>query len=1052
MESVQFLAGGGEMGERIRAYDWSSTSVGAIETWPQSLKTTLSIIVNSNFPMFLWWGDDLVQFYNDAYRKILGVDGRHPGALGQTAEKCWPEVWNSISPLIDQVTKKGESVYIEDLMLPLYRNGKMGDAYWTFGYSPVKDEAEKVAGVIVVCTENTDRIKDYAKLKESEDLLSFAIESAELATWDLNPITNKFTGNDRLKEWFGLPKEAEIDLPDAVNTIAEKDREAVAEAILKALQYPGEKYEIEYTIVNSKTKTERTVVAKGKAWFNEDKIAYRFNGTLQDITDKLEIRKAEVEKENYFRRLTDAVPAIIWITRPDGYCTFLNKNWYDHTGQTKQEAEGFGWLNATHPDDKEEAGRAFLEANKNQEYFSVAYRLKNKDGEYRWVMDSATPKFDDNGGYEGFVGTVVDIHEQKMAEVQIKESEQRFRTLIASAPIAIGLFVGRDLVIENQNEIFNQIVGKGDVTGWKLIEAMPELVTEGQPFLQILDDVFTSGKMFQTFGTQVKIVQNGVLTYNYYDFTYTPIFDSQGKVYAILDIAIDVTENVLAQKRIEESEINLRNTISKAPVAMCIFKGKEHTVEIANDKMLELWGKTTSQVFGKPIIEGLPEIVGQGFEALLDSVFETGKTINANEVPVNLPREENLKLVYVDFVYEAFRESDGSISGIMAVAIDVTQQVLARKKIEEAEEKARLAIESADLGSYEVDLLTNEMSTSERFDEIWGGHSTFRNELASYIHPEDLPIRNEAHKKSIESGILEYETRLLRKDKSIRWARVKGKLIYDENKTPIALIGVVQDNTEQKQFAEQLTKLVKERTLELHRSNEDLLQFAHVASHDLKEPVRKIKIFSSMLQSDYGELLPERGMKYLNKVHNATDRMFSMIEGVLAYSEFTSAEQKNEIISLDKIIDNIESDLELLIRQKNATIIRENLPEIEGADVLIHQLFYNLMNNALKFSKSDVPTVIEINSENETSTDGDEMVKITVSDNGIGIDPSFSEKIFDVFSRLNAKDDYEGTGLGLALCKKIVERHHGSISATGIRGEKAIFTILLPKKQLLEIE
>lgn len=1052
MESVQFLAGGGEMGERIRAYDWSSTSVGAIETWPQSLKTTLSIIVNSNFPMFLWWGDDLVQFYNDAYRKILGVDGRHPGALGQTAEKCWPEVWNSISPLIDQVTKKGESVYIEDLMLPLYRNGKMGDAYWTFGYSPVKDEAEKVAGVIVVCTENTDRVKDYTKLKESEDLLSFAIESAELATWDLNPITNKFAGNDRLKEWFGLPKEAEIDLPDAVNTIAEKDREAVVEAISKALQYPGEKYEIEYTIVNSKTKIERTVVAKGKAWFNEDKIAYRFNGTLQDITDKLEIRKAEVEKENYFRRLTDAVPAIIWITQADGYCTFLNKNWYDHTGQTKEEAEGFGWLNATHPDDKEEAGRAFLEANKNQEYFSVAYRLKNKNGEYRWVMDSATPKFNDNGEYEGFVGTVVDIHEQKMAEVQIKESEQRFRTLIASAPIAIGLFVGRDLVIENQNEIFNQIVGKGDVTGWKLIEAMPELVTEGQPFLQILDDVFTSGKMFQTFGTQVKIVQNGVLTYNYYDFTYTPIFDSQGKVYAILDIAIDVTENVLAQKRIEESEINLRNTISKAPVAMCIFKGKEHTVEIANDKMLELWGKTTSQVFGKPIIEGLPEIVGQGFEALLDSVFETGKTINANEVPVNLPREENLKLIYVDFVYEAFRESDGSISGIMAVAIDVTQQVLARKKIEEAEEKARLAIESADLGSYEVDLLTNEMSTSERFDEIWGGHSTFRNELASYIHPEDLPIRNEAHKKSIESGILEYETRLLRKDKSIRWARIKGKLIYDENKTPIALIGVVQDITEQKQFAEQLTKLVKERTLELHRSNEDLLQFAHVASHDLKEPVRKIKIFSSMLQSDYGELLPERGMKYLNKVHNATDRMFSMIEGVLAYSEFTSAEQKNEIISLDKIIDNIESDLELLIQQKNATIIRENLPEIEGADVLIHQLFYNLINNALKFSKSDVPTVIEINSENEISADGDEMVKITVSDNGIGIDPSFSEKIFDVFSRLNAKDDYEGTGLGLALCKKIVERHHGTISATGIRGEKAIFTILLPKKQLLEIE
>lgn len=920
MESVQFLAAGGEMGERIRSYNWSSTSVGAIDTWPQSLKTTLSIIINSNFPMFLWWGDDLIQFYNDAYRKILGVDGRHPGALGQNAEQCWPEVWNSISPLINQVLQKGESVYIEDLMLPIYRNGKLNDAYWTFGYSPVKDESENVAGVIVICTENTDRVKDYEKLKESEELLSFSIEAAELATWDLNPISNKFIGNDRLKNWFGLSKEAEIDLSNATNVIVEKDRKNVEEAILKAIQYPGEKYEIEYTILNPKNNKERTVVAKGKAWFNENKIAYRFNGTLQDITEKIEIRKAEVEKENYFRELTDAVPSIIWITRADGYCIFLNKNWYDYTGQTKEEAEGFGWLNATHPDDKKKAEVAFLKANKNQEYFSIAYRLRNKDGEFHWVMDSATPKFNGNGEYEGFVGTVVDIHQQKLAEQKIKESE-----------------------------------------------------------------------------------------------------------------------------------MNLRNTISKAPVAMCIFKGKNHTVQIANDKMLKLWGKKESEVLEKPILEGLPEIIGQGFDELLDTVFKTGKAINEYEVAAMLPREKGIELIYVDFVYEAFCEADGTISGIIAVAIEVTQQVLARKKIEQAEEKARLAIESADLGSYEVDLLTNIMSTSQRFDTIWGGHSTFRNELASYIHPEDLPIRNEAHKKSIETGILEYEARLLRNDKSINWVRIKGKLIYDKNNNPITLIGVIQDITEQKQFAEQLTKLVKERTLELHRSNEDLLQFAHVASHDLKEPVRKIKIFSSMLQSDYGELLPQRGMTYLNKVHNATDRMFSMIEGVLAYSEFTSAEQKIEKIQLNSIIDNIESDLELLIQQKNATIIKGNLPEIEGADVLIHQLFYNLINNALKFSKNNIPTIIEINSSIEISEEGENLVKIIVSDNGIGIDPNFSSKIFDVFSRLNAKDDYEGTGLGLALCKKIVERHHGTISATGVKDKKAVFSILLPEKQNNEI-
>lgn len=1051
MNLPHLLAGGGEMGARIRAFDWSTTSVGPIENWPQSLLSTVSIIINSNFPMFLWWNDDLVQFYNDAYRKILGQDGRHPFALGETAENCWVEVWSSIGPLIRKVIENEESIYLEDQLYPIYRNGRLEQAHWTFEYSPVKDEKGKVAGVMVICNENIISTENYKKVMESEDLLSFAIESAELATWDLDPKTNRFTGNNRIKEWFGLPKEAEIDLFDAIQVIADEDRAKVSQAILEAIQYPGKKYEIEYTIINPITGKGRNVLAKGKAWFDENKIAYRFNGILQDITERVEIRKAEVEKENYFRKLTDAVPSIIWITKADGNCTFLNENWYSYTGQTADEALGFGWLDATHPDDKDAAGKAFLQANANQEYFSIAYRLKNRNGEYRWVMDRAMPKFGEDGIYEGFVGTVVDIQEQKQAEVQIKESEQRFRTLIASAPVAIGLFVGRDLVIENQNEIFNQIVGKGDVTGWKLSDAMPELLTEGQPFLQILDDVFTTGKMFQTFGTQVKIVQNGVLTHNYYDFTYTPIFNSEGEVYAILDIAIDVTENVLNQKRIEESEINLRNTISKAPVAMCIFKGKNHTVEIANEKMLAFWGKSAAQVLSKPIIEGLPEIKGEGFIELLDSVLETGEAVNAFEVPTKLPRKNGLELVYVDFVYEAFREPDGTISGIIAVAMEVTQQVLARKKIEEAEEKARLAIESADLGSYEVNLLTDEIKISERFIEIWGRDShVSRKELTEDIHPDDRALRNEAHKKAMITGNLDYEARLLRADGSVSWVRIKGKVLFDKSGKPKTLLGVIQDITEQKQFAEQLTKLVKERTLELQRSNEDLLQFAHVASHDLKEPVRKIKIFSSMLQSDYGDLLPARGTTYLNKVHNATDRMFSMIEGVLAYSEFTSAEQKISEIDLSHVLDNIESDLEILIQQKQATIIRKNLPKIEGADVLIHQLFYNLINNALKFSKKDTPAIIEIDATSEFH-EGIEMVKIKVKDNGIGIDPKLSKKIFDVFSRLNAKDDYEGTGLGLALCKKIVERHHGTISADGIRGEEAVFTILLPTRQLQNI-
>jgi hypothetical protein len=273
-----------------------------------------------------------------------------------------------------------------------------------------------------------------------------------------------------------------------------------------------------------------------------------------------------------------------------------------------------------------------------------------------------------------------------------------------------------------------------------------------------------------------------------------------------------------------------------------------------------------------------------------------------------------------------------------------------------------------------------------------------------------------------------------------------GRVLYDEAGSPLTLLGVIQDITEQKEFAEQLSKLVRERTAELNRSNEDLLQFAHVASHDLKEPVRKTMVFTNMLEDQYGALLPPEGRTYLKKIQNASERMFSMIEGVLAYSTLNSAELPIENVDLNEIMNSIESDLEVLIKQKNGVINRERpLPVIEGASVLIYQLFYNLINNALKFSKEQTPTKITIQYADIEESDG-HFAEIIISDNGIGLDSQYALRIFDAFSRLNAKDKYEGTGLGLALCKKIVERHHGSISANGKKGEGAEFTIKLPFK------
>ncbi len=302
--SLAFLSGGGEMGDLIRKKDWSKTEIGNPENWPQSLRTTIGIITNSRFPMFLWWGKNLICFYNDAYRPSLGANGKHPSILGMPAKEAWPEIWGIINPLIIQVLSGGEAAWSEDQLILIFRNGKIEDVYWTFSYSPVKDETGSIAGVMVTCYETTGKINNLKQLEESADELRFTIEAGELGTFDYNPLTNKFSANELLRNWFGLAPDAEIYLGIAVNAMAEKDRQRVTEAIQKALQFSsGGKYDIEYTIIHPVSKKETVVHAKGRAWFNQENIAYRFNGILQDVTEqkhfenKLEKQVAERTKE-----------------------------------------------------------------------------------------------------------------------------------------------------------------------------------------------------------------------------------------------------------------------------------------------------------------------------------------------------------------------------------------------------------------------------------------------------------------------------------------------------------------------------------------------------------------------------------------------------------------------------------------------------------------------------------------------------------------------------------------------------------------------------------
>jgi PAS domain S-box-containing protein len=316
-----FLATNGEMGNLMRSHKWSESILGTPDTWPQSLKAKLNTIMSSAFPMFLFWGEDLTCFYNDAFRPSLGIDGKHP-ALGKKGKDVWSDIWEFIGPLIEQVMTTGKPVWFEDQLVPFYRNGKTEDIYWTFSYSAVTNDLNEINGVFVICTETTEKVNLLKKLEESHNLYSFAIDASELGTWDLNPRTNKFLANARLKEWFGLGPDEEVELPLAINAMVEKDRERVFAAIQRALEWSsGGHYDIEYTIVNSKTGQERIVKAKGKASFNEQHQAHRFNGTLQDITAEVLTR----EENQKLAILVENSVDLMAILKLDGKNSYINK-------------------------------------------------------------------------------------------------------------------------------------------------------------------------------------------------------------------------------------------------------------------------------------------------------------------------------------------------------------------------------------------------------------------------------------------------------------------------------------------------------------------------------------------------------------------------------------------------------------------------------------------------------------------------------------------------------------------------------------------------------
>jgi PAS domain S-box-containing protein len=376
----------------------------------------------------------------------------------------------------------------------------------------------------------------------------------------------------------------------------------------------------------------------------------------------------------------------------------------------------------------------------------------------------------------------------------------------------------------------------------------------------------------------------------------------------------------------------------------------------------------------------------------------------------------------------------------------------AQQALQGSEERYALAVLGANDGIWDWDLLSNTVYFSPRWEKILDYAETeFEQSLEAWFshqHPQDLPEFKTAIDAHLQghSPYLQHEHRMTRKDGTECWVMCRGSAVRDSAGTPYRMAGSMTDISDRKAAAQLLAR----QTEELARSNQELEQFAYIASHDLQEPLRKIEAFGDRLKRKYDKTLDEQGHDYLARMQNAAGRMRTLIQDLLAFSRVTSQSREFSSISLPMLLQDVLSDLEVRIQETNAQVTVGPMPTLEADALQMRQLFQNLIGNALKFQQPGIPPIISIQSNEEhpeASDSAQPFCRITMSDNGIGFDEKYLDRIFKVFQRLHGRTEYEGTGIGLAVCAKIVERHGGQLTAQSAPGEGATFILSLPLKQ-----
>tara|TARA_R110002051_G_scaffold99857_1_gene170244 strand:- start:49566 stop:53987 length:4422 start_codon:yes stop_codon:yes gene_type:complete len=741
---------------------------------------------------------------------------------------------------------------------------------------------------------------DITQEAKNEKLLEQVTKIARIGSWELDLINsdgNNMYWSPMLFDILELDSNYNPTLTGGIEFHIGESRERI-QAALNSLITNGMEF-VEDVLISTAKGNKRWNRAIGKSETVNHKRT-KIYGSYQDIherkTAELELLKAKEKAEKSdakFKAYTEQSPIAIYTTNVDGDCIYANETWLQMTGMSLKEALGKGWIKALHPDDLDHVNHNWYTSIKSNGKWAFEYRFVNKEGKVTWVRGTAKELFNEKKELDGYLGTNIDITEQKHAQ-QEKNSLQE---TLENSLNEIYTFDANTFQFNyvNKGALLNLGYTNKEIKKLTPLDIKPDYTLTS--FAELIAPLVTNKKDKIVFFTQHQRKDKSL-----YPTEIHLQLVEEGNTKQFLAIVLDITERKKAEEE-NKFKANLLSTVGQAAIATSL----DGVVKYWNTAAQNIYGWTPEEAIGKNIME--------------------------------------------------------------LTTIDTD------------EEKANQIMEVLKKG------------------QTWSG---------------EFKVRN---KQGINFP-----------------AFITNSPIYNDDNTLSGIIGISSDITEEVKNKE----LLNQYTYELERSNEELEQFAFVASHDLQEPLRMISSFMELLQRKYGDQLDEKGHLYIDFAIDGAKRMRQIILDLLAYSRANKPTEGIEEVDLNQLYRDYQQLRRQLISEKKAVITADHLPTLNTYRAAITQIFHCLLDNALKYSKDGLTPLIMIHVlENKSEW------RFSIEDNGIGIDTEFFEKIFLIFQRLHNKDAYSGTGIGLTIAKRHVEFLGGRIWLESLpeKGSKFYFTI-----------